>query len=58
MKSGDRVIYQPPGMPPKYGVATSEVDKFNRIGVQYDCGGWGYCWAEYVSIYAFERIEQ
>jgi hypothetical protein len=53
MKTGDRVVYAVPGRARKYGVATSEVNAYNRIGVQFDDGGWAYCWADYVRLHPF-----
>lgn len=47
---GDAVVYSVPGKPDRMGEATSGVDAYNRVGIYFHNGEWGYCWADYVEL--------
>ena len=49
INSGERVCVTYPNTPTKYGVTTSDANKYSRIGVGFDDGTWGYVHVDFVT---------
>lgn len=49
LSKGTRVCVMSPNTPTKYGVTTSDVNKYSRIGVGFDDGTWGYVHVDFVT---------
>ena len=49
INSGERVCVTYPNTPTKYGVTTSDANKYYRIGVDFDDGTWGYVHVDFVT---------
>ena len=49
INSGKRVCVTYPNAAAKYGVTTSDANKYSRIGVCFDDGTWGYVHVDFVT---------